>query len=87
MGEADLRAQRRQPLEMQIDRAGADGAAAGEGDPGAAEAGQQRPEDQHRGAHGLDQVVGRLDLIDAGGIDLDLDAAPFDPGAEGFEQT
>ena len=43
---------------MQVHGAGADGAAAGHRDPGLAQAGQQRAEHEHRGAHGLDQFVG-----------------------------
>ncbi len=45
---------------MLVDGAGADGAAAGHRDAGAAVAGQQRPEHQHRGAHRLHQLVGGL---------------------------
>ena len=50
--ELDLRAQRREALQVLVDGAGADGAAAGQRDAGLAAAGQQRPEHQHRGAHG-----------------------------------
>ena len=72
---------------MQVDGPGADGAAAGQRDPGAALAGEQRAQHQDRGAHGLDEVVGRLDRGEVAGLDLD-DAArrgtrPARPGRAG----
>ena len=58
--EVDLGAHGLQALQVLVDGPGADGAAAGQGHPGLAEAGQQRPQHQHRGPHGLDQLVGGL---------------------------
>ena len=54
-----------QPFEVQVDRAGADIAAAGQRDAGFAAAGQQRADDQEGGAHFADDVVGRLGIGDA----------------------
>jgi hypothetical protein len=50
---------------VQVHGSLADGAAAGQGHARGAAAGQQRAEHQHRGAHRLHQIVGRL-----GGRDL-----------------
>ena len=47
----DLCAERAHALEMLINRPLADGASAGQGNPRLPEAGKQRPEHQHRGAH------------------------------------
>jgi hypothetical protein len=55
----DLGAERLEPADVQVDRARADRAAAGQRHQGLAEARHQRAQDQDRGAHGLDQVVGR----------------------------
>ena len=55
-----------QGLQMQIHRAGADGAAAGQGHLGIAEAGQQRTQHQHRGAHLAHQIIGRGGIGDIG---------------------
>jgi hypothetical protein len=56
----DVGAERLQALDVLVDRPGADGAAARQRHPRLAEAGDQRPEHQDRGAHRLHQVVGRL---------------------------
>ncbi len=56
----DLGAQRREALEVLVDRPHADGAAAGQRNPRVAAAGEQRPQHQHARAHGLDQLVGRV---------------------------
>ena len=56
----DLGAHRLQALDVLVDRARADGAAARQRHLGLAEARQQRTQRQHRRAHGLDQLVGRL---------------------------
>jgi hypothetical protein len=54
----DGRAHGLQALNVLIDGARADGAAAGQGHLGTPAAGEERAEDQHRGAHGFDQLVG-----------------------------
>ena len=56
----DMRAHRLQALDVLIDRPRADGAAARQRDTRPAKARQQRAEGQHRGAHGLDQLVRRF---------------------------
>ena len=53
------------PEDVQVDGPRADGAAAGQGDPGAAGARHQRAQHQARSAHGLDQFVGRFGAQDA----------------------
>ncbi len=53
-----------QGLEVQIDRPGADRAAARERDPRLAHARQQRPQHQDRGAHFANDIVGRLGASD-----------------------
>ena len=68
--EGDRRAELLQAGDVEVDRARADGAAAGQGDDRLAEAGDERAEDEDRGAHGPDELVGRLvraDLRDAQG--------------------
>jgi hypothetical protein len=60
----DVGAHLAQALEMEIDRPGADGTPARQGDARAPVPGQQRPEHQHRGPHRLDQIVGRLERAD-----------------------
>ncbi len=62
--EPDLGTHPDQALDVEVDRALADGAAAGQRHPRAAVAGQQRPQHQDRGPHRLDQVVGRLERAD-----------------------
>ena len=57
--DVDVGAHGLQARHMDVDRARADGAAAGQRHIGRAEARHQRPEHQDRGAHGLDQLVGR----------------------------
>ena len=59
VGELDLGAQGLQPLQMQIDRPRADGAAAGQRHPGLATARHQRPQHQDAGPHLAHQIVGR----------------------------
>ena len=54
-----------QAFQVEIDRAGADLAAAGERDAGFAGAGEQGAEDQDGGAHLADDVVRRLGIGDA----------------------
>ena len=50
-----------QGLQVEVHGAGADGAAARQGDRGLAEPGQERPQHQDGGPHGLHQLVGRLE--------------------------
>ena len=58
VGLLDPRAQLLQALDVQVDRAGADGAATRQRHSGAARARQERAQHQTRRAHGLHQVVG-----------------------------
>jgi len=67
----DLGAHLFQRLEMQIDRAGADGAAAGQRHLGFAAAGQQRAQHQHRGAHLAHQIIGGRGVGDGLGVELE----------------
>jgi hypothetical protein len=60
--EDDLGAHRGEPLQVLIDRPRADGAAARLRHPGPTEARDQRAEHHDRRAHGLHQIVGRLEL-------------------------
>ncbi len=62
--ETDLGAERFKPLEMDVDRPRADGAAARQRNAGLARARQQRAQHQDRGAHLRDDVVGRLGVSD-----------------------
>ncbi len=55
--DGDLGTHQFQAVHMQVDRAGTDGAATGQGDVGRAVAGSQRAQRQDGGAHGLDQLV------------------------------
>ena len=56
----DLGSHTCQPVDVQVDRALADGATARKRDPGATPAGQDRAQHQDRGTHRLDQFVRRL---------------------------
>lgn len=71
--------------EVQIHGTRADGAAPRHGDAGHTKPGQQRAETQHRGAHGLYQIIGRFTLQGAG---RDLNpAVPEGTGAaQNFQQ-
>ena len=60
----DLGAQRGHALDVLVHRTLADAAAAGQRDAHFAKARQQRPQHQHGRAHGLDQFVGRFELVD-----------------------
>jgi hypothetical protein len=64
MLDADGRAHGLQALHMLVYRAQADGAASGQRYARAAAARQQRPEDQHRRAHGLHELVRRRGIAD-----------------------
>ena len=72
--DVDVRAHGLQAGDVDIHRPRADRAAAGQRHVGAAEARQQRAQHQDRGAHGLDQLVGREILADRARIDLDAHA-------------
>src|SRR6266568_1800621 len=58
--DGDLRPERREDLEVLVDGAVADRAAAGERHPRLAEAGEERPQHHHARAHRLHELVGRL---------------------------
>ncbi len=55
-------------LEVQVNGPGADGAAAGERHAGLAGPGHQRPQDQDRSPHGLDQLIGGHPAGELGGV-------------------
>ena len=65
-----------QGLEVEVDGPVADGAPAGQRDAGLARARHQGTQHEHRGPHGLDQVVGGLDGGELPGLDLDDAADP-----------
>ncbi|MNS07751.1 hypothetical protein D3C72_392020 [compost metagenome] len=56
--DGDLGAHQLEAVNVQVDRAGTDGAAAGQGDVSRAKTGGQRAQRQYGGAHGLHQLVG-----------------------------
>src|SRR5450830_638909 len=70
MLDANVRAHGLQALDVQVYRALADGAAAGQGYARLAAARQERPQHQDGGAHGLDQFVGRKRRVQAAGVEL-----------------
>ncbi len=74
----DVGAHLLQAVDVQVDRARADGTAAGQRHLGLAEAGQQRPQHQDGGAHGLDQLVGGAQGADIGSIHLHAHALAND---------
>jgi hypothetical protein len=53
-----------QPLEVEVDGPGPDGAAARKRDTGFLEAGHEGSENEDGGAHGLDEIVRNLEAID-----------------------
>ena len=55
-------------FDVLIDRPGADGAAARKRNPGLAATGDQGTEDQDRRPHGLDHLVGRQGVVQAGAV-------------------
>ncbi len=82
----DVRPQRLQALDVLINRACADGATSGQAHPRLPESRQQGPEHQHRGAHGLDQLIRRLVVIHRCGTEADLPAVLFDLSAQAAQQ-
>ncbi len=82
---------RLESLDVQVDGAGSDGAAAGKRNAGVAAAGYQRAEHQRGGAHGLDEFVGGFGGVEFGAVDggavLGASVAEFDFGAHGGEQV
>ena len=66
--DGNLRAQLFERLDVQVDGARADGAAAGQGNARVAEARDERAESQHGGAHGFHQFVGRLGVRNGFGL-------------------
>ena len=86
----DLGAQALETFDVQVDGARTDGAAAGKRNAGAAATGDQRPEHEGRGAHGLDQFVGGFRSSERPGADggamMGASVAEFDFGSHGGEQ-
>ena len=71
----DLGPHRLQALDVLVHRARANAAATGQRDPRLTEPGQQRPQHQHRGPHGADQIVGRNQRRHVRGMHIDLSPA------------
>ena len=84
--EADGAAQRLEALEVLVDGARADLAAAGERDLRAAEARDERAEHQHARAHLLHELVGRLGAHVGAGGDVDLGRVDRHVAAEEAQQ-
>ena len=82
----DLGAQRLQSLDVLIDRARADRAAAGQGHIGFAEAGQQWPQQQDGAAHGLDQFIGGVHRMHLAGVDAQVGAVTLHGAAQQGQQ-
>ena len=70
MLDLDLRAHCLQALDVLVHRPRADAAAAGQRHLGATAAREQRPQHQHRGAHGLHQLVAGDRVLDRGRAQL-----------------
>jgi hypothetical protein len=75
--DADLGAHRLQALDVLVDRARADRAAARQRHLRLAEARQQRPQHEDRRAHGLDQLVRRDQVVDARRVEPHAAAVRF----------
>src|SRR5580698_11216272 len=86
----DLRSQLLQPLDVQIDWAGANGATTWQRNTGTLHTGDQRPQHQCRSAHSLYQLVRRFGIHQVatadGGAVLGTSVAQFDFGAHGRQQ-
>ena len=65
----DLGTERLERIDQEIDRARADGAAAGQGDTGLAEAREQRRDHPEARPHARDEVIGRGGIDDGGGLE------------------
>ena len=83
---ANACAQLLEPTQVQVDGARADGAAAGQGNPGTAGAGQQRPQHQAGGAHGLHQLVGSLGRQDGPRLDRQHAGLQLQMGPDAAQQ-
>ncbi len=83
----DDRTELAQAVDVQVHRPAADGAAAGQRDARLAEAREQRPEHEERGAHRLHEIVRCLVAVDAGGADASTARPALDRRAEILEQT
>ena len=70
---SDRRAHRLKSLDVLIDRAHADRAPTGQRNAGLTATRQQRAQHQHRGTHGLDQLIRCKRIIQAAGIQLDAE--------------
>ena len=86
----DLGAQTFEALDVKIDGTGADGASAGQRNAGVTAAREERPEDECRSAHGLDQLIrrfgsGQRARADRGAM-MGASVAEFDFGAHGGKQ-
>ncbi len=68
----DLRPELLQSPKMEIDRSGPDGTPARQRNRRLPEPGEERPQHQDRGPHGLDQVIRRFGAGRGGGLDHDL---------------
>ena len=86
----DLRSELLQSLEVQIDGARANGAAAGQGHASRLHPREQRPQHQRGGTHGLDQLVRSFGIYQIaaadGGAMLRAPVAEFDLGAHRRQQ-
>ncbi len=87
----DLGAELLEPLDMQVDGASSNGAAAGERDPGVTAAGDQRAKNERGSAHCLDQLIrsfrrGEIGAMERSAV-LGASIAEFDFGPHGGEQV
>ncbi len=73
VGHHDLGAHGLQAAQVDVHRPRADRATAGQRHRGLAEVGHHRPQHQDRGAHGFNQLVGRGELLDGGGVHLHVE--------------
>ena len=73
MLDSNRRAHRLKRLDVLIDRAHADRAPTGQRNAGLTATRQQRSQHQHRGTHGLDQLIRCKRIIQAAGIQLDAE--------------
>ena len=83
--DVDLGAQLPEAVKEEIDRPGANGAAAGERNAGLMSAGEQRPDDPEARAHHRDKLVGRGGVDDLGGVQCHLLAVEAVAGAAAMD--